>query len=154
MLPTTASGVLCFSEQDTLCGGHTWPWAVRYHAAFDAPANAPQEFWHRQPIDLDPDGVIFCGHTGWKAAVKLGLARVPPPRRAGPGGRDHAHSDAPTGENGTPPAEIGEGDELADPLPHRLDAVWPLPTDADRLAVVELAERLSVANWDGVRVDG
>jgi hypothetical protein len=68
---------LCFSEQDRLCGGHTWPWAVRYHAAFDAPANAPQEFWHRRPIDLNSDGVIFCGHPRWKAAAKLGLARVP-----------------------------------------------------------------------------
>ncbi len=77
LVPTTASVVLCFSEQDTLCGGHTWPWAVRYHAAFDAPANAPQEFWHRQPIDLDPDGVIFCGYPRWKAAAEFGLTRVP-----------------------------------------------------------------------------
>jgi hypothetical protein len=76
------------------------------------------------------------------------------PRLTGPGGRDITHSDAPTGGNGTPPAEIGEGDVLADPLPDRLDAVWPLLTDTDRLAVVELAERLSVANWDGVKVGG
>ncbi len=64
-----------------------------------------------------------------------------------------AHSDASTGGNGTPPAEIGEGDVLADPLPMRL-AAWLELTDADRLAVVEMAERLPASNRDGVKVDG
>jgi hypothetical protein len=36
----------------------------------------------------------------------------------------------------------------------RLAAVWSGLTDADRLAVVELAERLSVANRNGVTVYG
>jgi hypothetical protein len=60
-------------------GGHTWPWAVRYHAAFDALTKPPQEFWHQQPIDRDADGVIVCRHTRWKADAEFGLTRVPPP---------------------------------------------------------------------------
>jgi hypothetical protein len=35
-----------------------------------------------------------------------------------------------------------------------LAAAWNRLTDADRLALVELAERLSVANRDGVTVYG
>jgi hypothetical protein len=58
-------------------GGHTWPWAIRYLSILDALANSLREFWYRRPIDLNSDGVIFCGHTGWKAAAKLGLTRVP-----------------------------------------------------------------------------
>jgi hypothetical protein len=77
LVPTTASGVLRFSEQGTLLGGRTWRWAVRYHAACDALEKSLQEFWHRQPIDLDAVGVIVCRHTRWKAAAKLGLTRVP-----------------------------------------------------------------------------
>jgi hypothetical protein len=77
LVPTTASGVLRFSEQGTLCGWRTWRWAVRHHAAFDTLAKPLQEFWNRRPIDLDSDGVIVCRHPRWKAAVKLGLARVP-----------------------------------------------------------------------------
>jgi hypothetical protein len=42
---------------------------------------------------------------------------------------------------------------LADLL-DRLAAAWPGLTDAGRLAVVELAERLTLANRDGVTVDG
>ena len=77
LVPTTASGVLRFSEQGTLCGWRTWRWAVRHHAAFDTLAKPLQEFWNRRPIDLDSDGVIVCRHTRWKAAAKLGLTRVP-----------------------------------------------------------------------------
>jgi hypothetical protein len=36
----------------------------------------------------------------------------------------------------------------------RLAAAWPVLTDADRLAVVELAEGFTLANRDGVTVDG
>jgi len=36
-----------------------------------------QEFGFRQPIVVDKDGVIIVGHTRWKAAKKLELARVP-----------------------------------------------------------------------------
>jgi ParB-like chromosome segregation protein Spo0J len=36
-----------------------------------------KEFGFRQPIVVDGDGVIVCGHTRYKAAQKLGLAKVP-----------------------------------------------------------------------------
>ena len=36
-----------------------------------------QEFGFRQPIVVDEDGVIICGHTRCKAAQKLGLEKVP-----------------------------------------------------------------------------
>lgn len=36
-----------------------------------------QEFGFRQPIVVDTDGVIVCGHTRWKAAQRLGLEKVP-----------------------------------------------------------------------------
>jgi hypothetical protein len=45
--------------------------------AVDAVAASIKEFGFRQPIVVDPDGVIICGHTRWKAAQKLGLERVP-----------------------------------------------------------------------------
>jgi len=45
--------------------------------AVDAVAASLTEFGFRQPIVVDADGVIVCGHTRWKAAQKLGLAKVP-----------------------------------------------------------------------------
>ncbi len=45
--------------------------------AVDAVARSIQEFGFRQPIVVDADGVIICGHTRWKAAQKLGLEEVP-----------------------------------------------------------------------------
>jgi ParB-like chromosome segregation protein Spo0J len=45
--------------------------------AVDAVAASLREFGFRQPIVVDADGVIICGHTRWKAARKLGLAKVP-----------------------------------------------------------------------------
>ena len=45
--------------------------------AVDAVANSITAFGWRQPIVVDGDGVIICGHTRWKAAKKLGLAQVP-----------------------------------------------------------------------------
>ena len=45
--------------------------------AVDAVAASLQEFGWRQPIVIDADGVIIAGHTRWKAARKLGLAKVP-----------------------------------------------------------------------------
>lgn len=45
--------------------------------AIDAVAKSLREFGFRQPIVIDADGVIVCGHTRWKAAAKLGLAVVP-----------------------------------------------------------------------------
>jgi len=45
--------------------------------AVDAVAASLAEFGFRQPIVVDEAGVIIVGHTRWKAAQKLGLARVP-----------------------------------------------------------------------------
>ena len=45
--------------------------------AVDAVAASLKEFGFRQPIVIDAEGVIIAGHTRWKAARKLGLARVP-----------------------------------------------------------------------------
>lgn len=45
--------------------------------AVDAVAASLKEFGFRQPIVVDADGVIVCGHTRYKAALKLGLAKVP-----------------------------------------------------------------------------
>ncbi len=45
--------------------------------AVDAVAASLKEFGFRQPIVVDAEGVIIVGHTRWKAAKKLGLARVP-----------------------------------------------------------------------------
>ena len=43
----------------------------------DAVAASLRAFGFRQPIVVDADGVIICGHTRWKAAQKLGLEKVP-----------------------------------------------------------------------------
>jgi hypothetical protein len=45
--------------------------------AVDAVASSIKEFGFRQPIVVDTDGVIICGHTRFKAAQKLGLEKVP-----------------------------------------------------------------------------
>jgi len=45
--------------------------------AVDAVAASLKEFGFRQPIVVDTEGVIVCGHTRWKAAQKLGLAKAP-----------------------------------------------------------------------------
>jgi DNA modification methylase len=45
--------------------------------AVDAVAASLGEFGFRQPIVIDADGVIIVGHTRWKGAQKLGLAKVP-----------------------------------------------------------------------------
>ena len=45
--------------------------------AVDAVAASLREFGFRQPIVVDGDNVIIVGHTRWKAAKKLGLAKVP-----------------------------------------------------------------------------
>lgn len=46
-------------------------------AAVDAVAASLREFGFRQPIVVDADGVIVCGHTRFKAAQKLGLSEIP-----------------------------------------------------------------------------
>jgi len=45
--------------------------------AVDAVAASLREFGFRQPIVVDAGGMIVVGHTRWKAAKKLGLAKVP-----------------------------------------------------------------------------
>ncbi|MBC8350454.1 MAG: ParB N-terminal domain-containing protein, partial [Planctomycetes bacterium] len=45
--------------------------------AVDAVATSIREFGFRQPIVVDTEGVIICGHTRYKAAQKLGLEKVP-----------------------------------------------------------------------------
>jgi len=46
-------------------------------AAVEAVAQSIREFGFRQPIVVDPEGVIVIGHTRYKAAHKLGLEEVP-----------------------------------------------------------------------------
>jgi len=45
--------------------------------AVEAVANSIREFGFRQPIVVDTEGVIICGHTRYKAAQRLGLDKVP-----------------------------------------------------------------------------
>ena len=45
--------------------------------AVDAVAESIRQFGFRQPIVVDADCVIVCGHTRWKAARQLGLDKVP-----------------------------------------------------------------------------
>ncbi len=45
--------------------------------AVDAVAASIRAFGFQQPLVLDADGVIIVGHTRWKAAIKLGLEKVP-----------------------------------------------------------------------------
>ena len=45
--------------------------------AVDKVAASIQEFGWRQPIVVDRNGVIICGHVRWRAAQKLGLTMVP-----------------------------------------------------------------------------
>jgi DNA modification methylase len=46
-------------------------------AAVAAVANSLREFGWRQPIVVDAEYVIICGHTRFKAAQRLGLTQVP-----------------------------------------------------------------------------
>jgi DNA modification methylase len=45
--------------------------------AVEAVAQSIREFGFRQPIVVDAEGVIVCGHTRFKAAEKLRLDRIP-----------------------------------------------------------------------------
>lgn len=45
--------------------------------AVDAVARSIKEFGFRQPVVVDEHGVIVVGHARFKAAVKLGLEKVP-----------------------------------------------------------------------------
>ena len=46
-------------------------------SAVDAVAASLRQFGFRVPIVVDKDMVIVCGHTRFKAALKLGLKQVP-----------------------------------------------------------------------------
>jgi ParB-like chromosome segregation protein Spo0J len=46
-------------------------------SAVDAVADSIQEFGFRQPIVVDEQGAIIVGHTRYKAALKLGMDKVP-----------------------------------------------------------------------------
>lgn len=46
-------------------------------AAVEAVASSIAEFGFKQPIVIDKDGVVVCGHTRLKAAKKLGLEEAP-----------------------------------------------------------------------------
>lgn len=46
-------------------------------AAVDAVAASIAEYGWQQPIVVDTEGVIICGHTRYRAALKLGLEKVP-----------------------------------------------------------------------------
>ncbi|MFO0938302.1 MAG: ParB N-terminal domain-containing protein [Gemmataceae bacterium] len=45
--------------------------------AVEAVAKSLQEYGFRQPIVVDPAGVVIVGHTRLKAALKLGITDVP-----------------------------------------------------------------------------
>src|SRR5215469_5519642 len=45
--------------------------------AVDAVAASIREFGFRQAIVVDEQGIIIVGHTRYKAALKLGLEKVP-----------------------------------------------------------------------------
>lgn len=49
----------------------------RNDGAVKAVADSIREFGFRQPIVVDPQGVIVVGHTRWKAARELKLETVP-----------------------------------------------------------------------------
>lgn len=51
--------------------------------AVSAVAESISKFGFRQPIVVDADGVIICGHTRYKAALSLGMKRVPVHRADG-----------------------------------------------------------------------
>jgi ParB-like chromosome segregation protein Spo0J len=54
-----------------------YPGNPRLDDAVDAVAASIREFGFRQPIVVDADDVIIFGHTRYKAAIKLGLDKVP-----------------------------------------------------------------------------
>lgn len=45
--------------------------------AVDAVVNSIREFGFKNPIIVDKDNVIICGHTRLKAAARLNLSTVP-----------------------------------------------------------------------------
>lgn len=51
--------------------------ARRNDAAVKYVAESIKQFGFRQPIIVDKNNVIICGHTRWKSAKKLGLEKVP-----------------------------------------------------------------------------
>src|SRR5688572_26679123 len=56
----------------------------RNDEAVDAVAASIREFGFRQPVVVDEAGVVLVGHSRLKAALKLGMTRVPVHVAAGP----------------------------------------------------------------------
>lgn len=46
-------------------------------AAVSAVANSIREFGFKVPIVIDKNGMIIAGHTRYKAALQLGLQKIP-----------------------------------------------------------------------------
>jgi hypothetical protein len=74
--------------------------------AVDAVAESIRRFGFRQPIVVDAEGVIVCGHTRWKAAVS-GWASTGCPSTS-PGTSPPSRC-APTGSRTTRPGAGGVG---------------------------------------------
>ena len=49
----------------------------RNEKAIDLVVNSIKEFGFKQPIVIDENNVIICGHTRYQASKKLGLKQVP-----------------------------------------------------------------------------
>src|SRR5262245_42827317 len=65
-------------EQMKLSALRPYPGNPRVNdGAVDGVAASIRQFGWRVPIVVDPDLVIICGHTRYKAAQKLGLEEVP-----------------------------------------------------------------------------
>ncbi len=89
-------------------------------AAVEAVARSIREFGFRQPIVVDQQNVIIVGHTRWKAALQLGLERVPvhvaceltPEQAKAYRIADNATADLATWDLELLPAELSELQEL------------------------------------------
>lgn len=86
--------------------------------AVEAVSKSIKEFGFRQPIVVDADGVIICGHTRYKAATAMGLEKVPV----------HVAKDL-------SPAQI-KAYRLADNKTHEL-AEWDLEALAEELVTLD-----------------
>lgn len=73
-----ARNVIVKIELRDVADVHPYPNNPRVNdSGVDAVAASLRKFGFRQPIVVDSDGVIICGHTRFKAAQKLGLDKVP-----------------------------------------------------------------------------
>ena len=116
----------------------------RNELAVEPVAKSIEAFGFRQPIVVDKDGVIVCGHTRYKAAKKLGLKKVPV----------HVATDLTPEQARAYRLADNKTNELADwdtdSLQLELAELQQLDFDLDVLSFpeVELAELLSVGIQD------